>query len=966
VFLINKGVYIPSIDGKDLFVSNHLITENPTGYSIRNNQNQYNLNKFINTLDYSLDLLKLEEVYYKAYRKNGFKFKVGKHFYSSQVINVTFKYSNKEYNLIRGNTYVKFGYDVRDLEFTDCACVINNELIGIVVGQDVAEPVSSKLLGKCFKFIDGHYQVGTIRTINTRFEIREDLYKNGFICDGIRYVRFKRSSGSARVGKCLFINEKLYKAIHKWEMWGLNIEEGQELDLAAFESYISLTTSSIIDTLRIDPKSILVIDDYESVFNEEVEATVVKDGTLHTEQKTTTITNSIWDRQSLIDKSVLGKYENCGMVLLRNGFFKSCCFNTNIQKWFSDNNITEINQLNGETLAENVYEIKLITTPSSIKYLKFGSLWQWLDNIDPNFGLVKTDKKTHYFEGKLVQCHYQLLSTLQLSYEEVEKFLDPTLTYINLLNSDPAVLRYQIKYPYVDEEVAETKLVSKNDVVFKLLGLNDRFANTKYYQDFKTDLLQSFMSNVRRGHVLINGNYSTLLGNPVEMLQSAIGQFNGESILGVGNIHSRRFKYGCDLLGSRSPHVAFGNILVATNVSSEILDEYFNLTEEIVAINSIGENILERLSGADFDSDTIMLTDNEILLSAAKRNYHRFKTPTNLVGSRKTVRYYTPEQLADLDIKTSVNKIGEIVNLSQILNNLYWDNVAHGQSHEENHELYCDIAQLDVLSNLAIDSAKREFPVDITAELSKLRRKYAEVLTDEKTGKSLQPNFFSHISKLKGYYNPEKKLYAKQEATMDYIQTVMNKFRRTGTGHKYYPQPFVTVLDDEKYNPSLVNKEQLKMIVDVLENYGVQKKRIWSTEDMSRSNKMELIQLEKQKCTDIIDQKRIGYSTMYTLLSLIDDPNYTAIKNILVEVLFQVPNRDFYACLKESKEDVPRLYQDENGNLEILGVKFSRVPEEPNTLYIQEMREKERLKQLEKTKPKKRKTLHRKRIRSSN
>ena len=60
-------------------------------------------------------------------------------------------YSNKEYNLIRGNTYVKCGYDVRDLEFNDCVCVIDGELIGVIVGQEVKEPVSSQLLGKCFK-----------------------------------------------------------------------------------------------------------------------------------------------------------------------------------------------------------------------------------------------------------------------------------------------------------------------------------------------------------------------------------------------------------------------------------------------------------------------------------------------------------------------------------------------------------------------------------------------------------------------------------------------------------------------------------------------------------------------------------------------------------------------------------------------------------------------------------------------
>ena len=38
--------------------------------------------------------------------------------------------------------------------------------------------------------------------------------------------------------------------------------------------------------------------------------------------------------------------------------------------------------------------------------------------------------------------------------------------------------------------------------------------------------------------------------------------------------------------------------------------------------------------------------------------------------------------------------------------------------------LYCDIAQLDVMSNLEIDSAKRENPANNTLELKALKEKY--------------------------------------------------------------------------------------------------------------------------------------------------------------------------------------------------------------------------------------------------
>ena len=41
----------------------------------------------------------------------------------------------------------------------------------------------------------------------------------------------KRSSGSARVGKCLFINEELFKPILKFSSGGITLKKGQEVAL---------------------------------------------------------------------------------------------------------------------------------------------------------------------------------------------------------------------------------------------------------------------------------------------------------------------------------------------------------------------------------------------------------------------------------------------------------------------------------------------------------------------------------------------------------------------------------------------------------------------------------------------------------------------------------------------------------------------------------------------------------------
>lgn len=600
----NNNIYIPSIDAKDLFISNNY-TSGENAYNLKSKNGAYNVKKFINTLDYSLESIELRKVYQKAYRRSDFTFVQDKKEYTSKVINVTFKYSVKEFNKINNNTYVKFGVNPKELSFVDNVYVVDGELLAIKTDKEVKDPIQDDMLGSYFYYVKsdediyGHYDVKkNIKGLYGVSELRTELYKNGFVCDGIRYVRFKRSSGSARVGKCLFIDENLYSRMHRWECCGLTVKKAQKIDLAAWESYISLTSSSIIGTLDIKPENILVVDDYESIFTDEVMATRVIDNKLSTKRETVQIKNSIWDGLSLIDISAMAEYAEKGMLLLRNNFFKSCCFNSNIQQWFADNKIIDIKQLNGKTTAKSIEDIKLITTPSSIKFIKFGTLDMWLENIGSTFGVVKYEKPTYYMGGNMVQTHYQLINTLQMSETEVEDLIRPSMDYIKLLRLDPAAMRYNLGFKSTTE-IGDVQFNSKNDVVFKMLSINDKFSETKMYNEFVRRLNASFMDNIKKGHILVDGNYSTLLGNPIELLQQAIGKFSGKNVIEKDSIFSKRFEFNKKILGSRSPHVTIGNILLTTNKHNKHIDKYINTTKEIVVVNSINENILNRLSGAD-------------------------------------------------------------------------------------------------------------------------------------------------------------------------------------------------------------------------------------------------------------------------------------------------------------------------------------------------------------------------------
>lgn len=916
-----KSMYIPQCESKDLYITNYILDG---GYTLKRQDGSTNYKRYKASLDYSLDSIKLKEVYESVYRNKRFFEKYNGKKYCPYVVNVTFNYSIKEFNRSGNNSYVKVGYDSRTIKYDDCLCFDGDELVGVVVGKNVENPKDLSSISPYFFTENGQYKAKTnIKSVYNVAEIRKKLYMDGFDIDGVHYVRWKRSAGSARVGRCLFIAEPLYKKMHEWEVCGIDIKDGDDVDLAAFESYISLTSSSIIDTMEISSENILVIDDFDSVFTDDVIEVTESHGKLDANDTEATIYNCIWDGQSLMDKSIFPeKYQDKGMLLLRNRFFKSCCFNSNVQQFFDDNGITDVGQLNGYTRAGSVSDIKMITTPSSIKFLKFGTMDEWFDRLDERFAIVKYEKPARFFDGRMTQCHYQLINSIQMSEDEVNEFLQPTLDFMELVRTNPAVLRRWIKFD-IDQSDDITPLESKNDVIYKLMSVNNRFKDTKLYYDFMTDFLKSQTKSAKCGHILINGIYTTLCGNPISMLKSAIGKFDGTSEFEPGTVCAKRFDYGKKVLASRSPHITMSNVLVAKNARNDDVDKYMNGTDGIIYINSINENIMQKLAGCDFDSDTVLLTDNDVLIRAAERNDGVFKVAVYAVGGKKTARKYKPEDLADLDIKTSRNLIGEIINMSQILNTEIWDRMSRGASIDEVGDIYVDICKLSILSNIEIDKAKREFVIDSAKELKDIRVKYK---LEDSDGKQVLPYFFKHIASLKGYYNPVRKSYKRHNTSMDFLQHDINSFRaRRGGAKKNEFIELSDMLNMDLYDRTKVNYKQVRKVFAVVDDMSTKMSAIYCDDAMDSVIKHELSDSIRQECVECIGKMSMNESTMIALLKAIERPENRATKKVVTYILFGYPNTSFFDVLHKSTEKIHEIVPCDSGEIDVYGVKFHEI-----------------------------------------
>ncbi|MDU5207922.1 MAG: hypothetical protein E6182_18350 [Clostridioides difficile] len=911
---INPNVQILSIEAKDLITKNIHINKE-TFYK--------------GSLDDSMEVDELRRL-----NKNIIKFnKETNRFYTNDIITVTFKYAANDNFSDEENERVASLEKVLE--------ILNHEK-DIKNKKEKVEDVK-KIIALAKRNID-------------RKNLRQLLYKDGFniTINGERkhFVRYKRSSGSARVGKCLFINSRFYKQMIDWSFAGIEHKRGTEMDCSSLESYISLTTSSCIDRFKLKPENILLIKDGESTFKDTVMATRlinekyddkgnVIDGDLITQVEETNITNKIWDGSNLLDKSIFEEngYEDKAILQIRNRFFKGIGINTDIQGFFRDNNITDISQLNGKTVAKKVEDIKLITTPSSVKYLKYGSFEKWLNYIVEDWGICKYEKPQKHFNG-MVQTHYQLINTLGMGYDTTYNLLKDTLEYIDLLKNNLGVFKYHLgiladkKQEIIDNDYEIKNISSNASFVLEMLKVSDDFSRTKICKNFRNEVIKNYINNVRKGHVLVNGNYSVVISCPLEYLKASIGRWNGESLLKPFECVCSNFENGEEILGVRSPQPTMSNMAVFKNTTNKELDKYFNTkSKQIVIISSIDNNIFELQSSMDVDGDQMLLTNKKEIVDSCKSFnekvetkdgvINRFLVPTDFTPKTSIKKKYDWFDLADTDIKNSSNKIGEIINLAQQLNTIYWNKKFNGVSEDELLELYKDICQLDILSCIEIDRCKKLSPVNAQKEIDKIRaKKYLGrgniIRNGQKKEVGIRPYFFKFLDGGKDYK------FEKFNCGMDLLEIILdNELKRKASEGKEIA--LKEILIKQKADKNAKNK--INKIIKHIKEMSYKQNKIWSSNVDSKWELTEelyniyLIKISKVK----IDEKLI-----YTILLRMsyDSERYSEYRKYgrkIIRTLYDVNRKALLSCIKVKKDKLSYIEQNNLGEINLYGVNFKNA-----------------------------------------
>lgn len=830
----NKGIHIRTIQASKAFEASE--------------RGEYIKADYTGMMPYSLLTIKLDsmrgfkkhKVILEGTKKNPINYK----YLSDDLINV--KFDNKLLSL--EDTKEVFKRDIENLKKSITKLKIKEKL----VDEEV------KLLKKLHSILERKegrlVEINKVPADNNYWkemstgELRTYLYKEGFNLEGVDFVQFARSSSKSRKGEVLFIKETLHKEIQEWMRLGFEFEEDSPVDLVSLRAYESLISSGIQSTVNIDVNSILLVEDLQSTFEIKTPIKVIRkgaDGKLKVdieepkEKDTFKITNDIFDGESLMDYKTFFEGKDYSFMLLRNHMFKSAGFSFDIQQFMRDNcpegvefEKWKIKDMYGKSiLAKNV---RIITTPNSCKFIKFAYLMTdnksykgfeklplkeqkkaekaiyntWKKKAGTIFGVCKYEKESIHtfdndFEDSVHRLSYQICNTLITDEIGMKELAQEEVHYINKLNTDNEAFIAYLERTSNDN--------NSNRLYVELYRHNEEFQYTSMFKDFKYTTLNSYKKKVKRGSIHISGaEYAVMCSNPLELAKWAIGQFDNKNLEAIAlkgdQVYTKLFPFGDEISAFRNPHSSASSIYTCTNTYSDSIHEYMeNISKNIIIVNAIGTTLQEQCGGADFDSDSLLISNNKSLLKLTIDSDGMYPTVVSGITQKQANSYtYSPEAMAIADerISKSGRLIGEVANLGQLAFSIHQHLKIEGKEKKANKVL-SQVDKICSLQTCVIDMAKKEFDVKIQSEISSIRNELNKYIQDFKKfklnknviyvkyiGKTstksklrqvisiTKPKFFEYVEAKKITKERKSKRNRKVKVVYDYFNTPMDYLQK--------------------------------------------------------------------------------------------------------------------------------------------------------------------------------------------
>ena len=694
----------------------------------------------------------------------------------------------------------------------------------------------------------------------------------------------------------------------------------QKLDYSETESYINQFNLTFYKMKQKNDPNLKQIRKTKAALIEkgiEIEECPVKEEIEYVERcyverkdEESAIVNTLWDGMGLIDDSIFPD-DMDGFIYCRSHFFKSCLFRGNIQQYFKDYygdkfDHAVVTDMLGREI--KVSDIKVVITENSLKWMKFVDLMggtcesafmyynKFMKKHGERFAIVKTGHSSKW--GELQRSSYQMNGSLPTTDEDILKEVAKvSIDYCSNLKLDHNAFREHLK-------ITGTSKYSFNNVLLALDDWNEDFKRTKYFNDKKVDIISRFKKErLQLGKLLQYGDNLTICGNLVSLLMKVVGkdflqEECFESIEDGIQCYMSRFNEGERIAGFRSPHNSPNNIVHLINVYPPSIQKYFpKLGKNVIVINGIGTDVQSRLNGQDLDTDAIYATNQKQIVELARKAYKEYPTIINGIKSVDISSYNkSMESYAKMDnaISASQYAVGYASNIAQLALSYYYDG---GGNDREIEDIFIICS---VLAQVAIDSAKRNFEIEVEPELSKISH-FACM-----KHKPQYPRFYAGVQKLKAKYSKRRRVEMLDSdigdfnCPMDIIYRIIDKEVIDLRKNKNLIEETISLgtLVADAVDIENVDRKQRQKVISIVNDYS----KVVGSVNREQKDYQNVREREFNACMMKLKNMTIKRNVMHSLIQYAFERENAKIRDNLLTVLFDKDQNIFLQYFKKTEK----------------------------------------------------------------
>ena len=671
-------------------------------------------------------------------------------------------------------------------------------------------------------------------SLNNGFSITLYDEYTGEIISDVKYVRLLSTSASIKKNEVFYVDERYKERIVENLECGYNKES--KFVPAKLSAYMALAMSSS-NPVR-NTYNVCVVNDYEHKI---ITPVLELDDSIQEEPVIRQIDDYEMDINcndgfGFIDPDFAEKWAEDlhldytpSAFITRHAFCKGVLARFPYKEFARENGITTITDVWGKVW--DVEEVDIVLTTSMLKLS--GSYESWDDYFTKatshhyTFSITKQTPKTLDMERT---TNYQFIQGLDWTDEDIKGFLQPTLDEItDVMGGD-----YRKALVYLrGMSLNEDSDVLRDDYTTALM-INPLLINDSYVQTSIRNMIKKRIDDCKKGTIKVRGNFQTTIGDPMLLAQHMFG-LPVTGLLKANEFYSNFWnELGVDyVIGFRAPQVSYNNISRMSLKNTDEMKKWYRYLGEIFILNGF-DATMSRLSGADFDGDTIFTTDNPYIIKGAQRE------ALPVVCLQKSAqKVQCTEQdfiLSDkLMLEGKIENVGVITNRATAIES-YKSNFEYGS--KEWLELDYRVRACISLSQNSIDAAKgikieygfpkswiQNKPNTVkdgdSQEVKEHKEFYNSIVADKK------PYFFIYI------YDGVKKEYSK--LLRDENKRCLRKFGRT--------------LEEIMENPTSVEEEDTiryyKQKCPIDKSPGIVNKIAWYVEDYFKGLRFEKLKSDE-------------------------------------------------------------------------------------------------------------------------